>query len=88
MGNLHRSKHGVLFISLSERSKKYCVTSLPWGLYRYNMLPMGLVIVSDVFQSEMGTLFVDMEEALVYIDDVLIIGTGSFEEHMETVNEV
>ena len=67
-------------MSLSERSKNYCITSLPWGLSRYNMLPMGLVIASDVFQSEMGTLFADMEEVLVHIDDILIIETCCFEE--------
>ena len=79
---------GYYSMSLSDQAKKYGVTSLPWGLYRYNMLPMGLVIASDIFQAEMGTLFVDMENVLVYIDDILVIGTNTFEEHIKTVHEV
>ena len=68
--------------------KKKCVTCLPGGLYAYNMLPMGLKIALDVFQEAMGELFADMENVVVYIDDILIIGTGTFEEHLATVEEV
>ena len=68
---------GYYSMSLNDQAKKYCVTSLPWGLYRYNMLLMSLVIASDVFQAEMGTLFVDMENLLVYIDDILVISTNT-----------
>ena len=49
---------------------------------------MGLKIASDVFQEAMGELFADMENVVVYIDDILIIGTGTFEEHLVTVEEV
>ena len=52
------------------------------------MLPMGLMITSDFFQAEMGTLLVDMENVLLYIDDILVIGTNTFDEHIETVHEV
>ena len=52
------------------------------------MLPMGLVIASDVFQAEMGTLFVDMENVLVYIDDILVITKGSYEQHLQAVKRV
>jgi hypothetical protein len=33
---------GYYSMPLSENSKQYCVTSLPWGLYQYNMLTMGV----------------------------------------------
>ena len=79
---------GYYSMSLNEAAKKLCVTCLPWGLYQYNMLPMGIKVASDVFQSAMGRLFLDMEEVLIYIDDILILGTGSFGEHMKTVDEV
>ena len=36
----------------------------------------------------MGELFSDLEEVVVYIDDILIIDTGSFEEHLATAAEV
>ena len=72
---------GYYSIKLDEESRKKCVTCLPWGLYAYNMLPMGLKIASDVFQEAMGELFADIENVVVYIDDILIIRTGTFEEH-------
>ena len=49
---------------------------------------MGIKVASDVFQEGMGELFADMEEVVVYIDDILVIGTGSYEEHLSIVNEV
>ena len=52
------------------------------------MLPMGLVIASDIFQAKMGTLFAYMENILVYIDDTLMIGTNTFEEHIKMVHKV
>ena len=52
------------------------------------MLPMSIKNATDVFQQAMGDLFADMECVLVYLDDVLIIGAGTFEEHMNTVVEV
>ena len=36
----------------------------------------------------MGELFADMEEVIVYLNDIVIIGTGSFEKHLAVVNEV
>jgi hypothetical protein len=33
---------GYYSMPLSDEAKKLCVISLPWGLYRYNMLPMGI----------------------------------------------
>jgi hypothetical protein len=51
---------GYLSMLLSETAKQLCVTSLPWGLYQYNMLPMGIKPATDIFQQQMGTLFFDM----------------------------
>jgi len=75
-------------MSLDEETKKRCVTVLPWGLYAYNMLPMGITFSSDVFQQAIGDLFADMEGVVVCLDDILIIGTGSYEEHLVIINEV
>ena len=79
---------GYYSMRLDEESQKKCVTCLPWGLYAYKMLPMGLKIASDVFQEAMGELFNDMEEVIVYIDDILVIGTDSYKKHLAVVQEV
>ena len=55
---------------LSETAKQLCVTSLPWGLYQYNMLPMGIKPATDIFQQQMGTLFFDVasrEEVIPFL---------------------
>ena len=49
---------------------------------------MGLKISADVFQRELSMLFQDMPYVLVYMDDVLIITKGSYEQHLKAVKNV
>ena len=57
---------GFYSMFLDKASRDYCVTCLPWGLYRYNMLPMGLNVATDVFQAAMAELFNDLVGVVVY----------------------
>ena len=79
---------GHYAMHLSEKSKEMCTICVPWGLYQYNMLPMGIKVASDVFQAAMSGLFVDMEMVIVYMDDIVIFGSSTFEEHMKDIDEV
>ena len=79
---------GYYSMLLNEKAKERCVICLPWGLYQYNVLPMGLIVSADVFQEAMGKLMSDLEKVFVYMDDIIIIGDGTFEEHMKDVREV
>ena len=36
----------------------------------------------------MSLLFKDMESVLVYLDDLIVIGSGYVEEHLATIDEV
>ena len=49
---------------------------------------MGLKISADVFQGELGNLFADSEFVLVYIDDLLILTKGDFQDHIDKVRIV
>ena len=49
---------------------------------------MGLASAPDIFQARMGQLFQGMESVIVYMYDLLIIGTESYEKHIEQVDEV
>ena len=79
---------GYYSMELDDDSKNKCVTALPWGLYRYNVLSMGIKVSTDVFQAAMGDLFADMPNVVVYLDDVLVIGAGRLEEHFQIVREI
>ena len=36
-------------MALDEESKLYCAIVLSWVIYRYNILPMGILVVCDIF---------------------------------------
>ena len=79
---------GYYHIPLDEASSKLCTTILPWGKYRYLRLPMGIKNSPDIFQAIMQGLMADLEYVRAYIDDILIISNGTFEDHMRKVSEV
>jgi len=52
---------GYYSIPLNEYSKKLCATILPFGIYQYNFLPMGIAVATDVFQQVMTNIFHDKD---------------------------
>ena len=76
---------GYYAIEMDEAAKKICTIVLPWGFYQYNMLPMGLIIATDVFQARMNDLVGELPYVIVFLDDILIIGNTTFDEHLEQV---
>jgi len=79
---------GYYSMQLSEQAKKLCVISLPWGLYQYNVLPMGVKPATDIFQQRMGALFFDMPVVVIYMDDTIVFGYADFNGHLVDVTEV
>ena len=51
-------------------------------------LPMGLCNSPDIFQEKMNELFAGFDYVHAYIDDLLIITKGSFEEHLKHLDNV
>ncbi len=59
------------------------------GTYAYQRLPMGINIAPDVFQEKMQALFDDMSFTVkVYLDDLIIITNGSFDNHLTELRKV
>ena len=79
---------GYYHIKLSLFTKHVCMLVLPWGKYEYQRLPMGLCNSPDIFQEQMSNLMQDLKYVRAYIDDLLIISKGSFEDHMVKVRKV
>jgi len=51
-------------------------------------MPMGLAIATHIFQHYMSKLLQDLELCRVYLDDLLCITRGTFEEHLKKLQLV
>jgi hypothetical protein len=79
---------GYYHIELSPNSFRLCTVVLPWGKYEYLRLPMGRCNSPDIFQEKMSELMVGLEFARAYIDDLVVVTKGSFDAHLEHLEQV
>ena len=79
---------GYYHIRLDPDSQKICTIIFPWGKYSYLRLPMGVACAPDIFQAKMSELMSTLEFVRAYIDDLLCITKGSFEDHLDKLREV
>ena len=79
---------GYYHIPLDKAAQQLCTTIFPWGKYRYKRLPMGISSAPDIFQAIMASILGDFDFVRVYIDDILIISNGTFEDHMSKLHQV
>ena len=82
------SKYGILSYKLDPVSSQLCIIVLPWGKYEYHKLPMGLYNSLDISQEKMNELFSGFDYVQAYIDNLLIIRKGSFEDHLSQLDKV
>ena len=47
---------GYYNILLTDAAKKVCMISTLFGNYKYNFLPMGVCIATDIFKEQMSAL--------------------------------
>ena len=52
-----------------------------FGKFRYNRLPMGMYASRDIFQAKVDKLLSDIKVIKTKIDDMLVLGKYSFENH-------
>ncbi len=52
------------------------------GLYEFTRMPFGLCNGPATFQRLMTQVLADLE-CFVYLDDILVVVTGTFEEHLQ-----
>ena len=79
---------GYYHISLSEKASDICTIVTEFGKYRYKRLPMGVSCSPDIFQAKIYELLGDIEGTKAYMDDILVIKRGTFQEHLEQLQEV
>ena len=73
---------GYYNIKLSDDASKLCTITTPFGKYEYLRLPMGISIAPDIFQDRICQLFEDLETVKAYMDDLLVVTRGTYEEHL------
>ena len=79
---------GYYHIELSNKSKELCTITTQWGKYEYQRLPMGLCNSPDIFQEKMSELLAGLDTVRVYIDDILHVTKGSFEDHLQKLDTI
>src|SRR5512133_1590033 len=78
---------GYYHIELTPNSSRLCTIVLSWGKYEYLRLPMGLCNSPNIFQEKVSELMSGLEFCRAYIDDLLVVSKGSFEQHMEHLEQ-
>ena len=79
---------GYYHIELSPRSKQLCTLVFPFGKFEMQCLPMGLCNNPDIFQEKMSELMQDLDFVRTYIDNLLVLTKGSYEDHLEKLERV
>ena len=75
-------------ICLRLGSSWLCTFITPWGKYQYNWLSMGIAGAPDVFQEKMSELMGGLKFFRTYLDDLLTITKGTFDDNLEKVEQV
>ncbi len=73
---------------LSNDAKKLFTITTPFGKYEYNRLPMGVNVAPDIFQERICQLFDEIESVRAFIDDLLVVTHGNFQDHIDQLNLV
>ena len=79
---------GCCHLELNEKSKELCTIVLPFGKFEYQRIPMGLCNSPDIFQEKMNELFEGLDFVRAYIDDLLCLSKGTFEDHLQKLERV
>ena len=79
---------GYYTIRLDPTAQKICTIIFPWGKYSFLRLPMGVAGAPDIFQSKISGLMEGLMYVKAYIDDLLVLTKGSFEDHLKKLSVV
>ena len=73
---------------ITDKAKQYCTITTPFGLYRYQRLPMGVKNSPSFAQAIMSKVLKSFHEVEVFIDDIAIFTTQTFNLHCDTLSKV
>ena len=79
--------HAYNQIVLDDESQKVAVINTHKGLYSFCRLPFGAASSAAIFQRSMDSLLADVDNVVIYQDDVLVTGTDS-QSHLQNLQKV
>jgi hypothetical protein len=79
---------GYYTIRLHPDSKKLCTIVTPFGKFQYLRLPMGISCSPDIFQDKMSELMQRLDFVRTYLDDLVVISSGTLDDHLEKMEVV
>lgn len=71
---------GFHHLFLSESASWKCCFATPLGVYRYLVLPYGLMNAPELFQETLENHFGELSNVVIWADDILVMGSTE-EEH-------
>ena len=74
------ARSGYWMVELDKESSLLTTFATPFGRFRYNRLPFGIVVSQDVFQRKMDEVFSDLQGITGIADDTFVYGSSE-EEH-------
>ena len=80
-------KMGYYTIRLDPTAQHVCTIITPFRKFAYTRLPMGLSCAPDIFQREISCLMQGMEFVRTYLDDLLVLSTKSYDDHLTNLTE-
>ncbi len=72
---------------LDDASKDLTTIATPFGLFKYNRLPMGINQSPDIAQEAMERVLQDIKDIEIYIDDIAVF-SNDFDSHMQVLRQV
>ena len=72
---------------LDEESSNLCTIAMPFRLYKYKRLPMGISTSPDIAQELMEHILGDIKDLEIYLDDLAAF-SGSWEEHLQLLTRI
>lgn len=77
---------GFHHLKLSEASSWKCCFATPFGVYRYMVLPYGLMNALELFQEVLEGHFGGIPNVIIWADDILVMRSSEKEHNVALVS--